>query len=98
MIVSNETFNDGSDFTVCEGEEVYVTAYIEDETTGAKIIDSSLIYVWYENGILLQGVDGPTFHKQLSILDEDTANYVYSVFIDFGVEGCTRGPSWTSLR
>ena len=92
VIVSNETFNDGSDFTVCEGEEVYVTAYIEDETTGAKIIDSSLIYVWYENGILLQGVDGPTFHKQLSILDEDTANYVYSVFIDFGVEGCLPKP------
>ena len=92
VIVANEMHNDGSDFEVCEGEEVYVTAYIEDETTGAKIIDSSLIYVWYENGILLQGVDGPTFHKQLSILDEDTANYVYSVFIDFGVEGCLPKP------
>ena len=91
VIVSNETHNDGTDFTVCEGEDVYVTAYLEDET-GNQVIDSSLTYVWYENGFLMPGVDGPTFHKQLTIIDEDTTTYVYTAYIDFGVEGCVPKP------
>ena len=74
--------------TVCEGEGIYLTAYVINEETGNVYVDTTLRYVWYENGILMPGVDGPRFNKQMTILDEDTLSYQYQAYIDFGIEGC----------
>ena len=76
---------------VCEGAEVFVTAYLVDED-GNQYIDSSLNYVWYENGFLMPLVDGPSFNKQLTIVDEDAAHYVYQAFINYGMPGCEAVP------
>ncbi len=82
LIVSNENNTTGNEFTVCKGEDIYVTAHVE----GANASDFN--YVWYENGVLMQGVNDYTFHKQLNILDDDTTSYTYAAYIDFGIEGC----------
>ncbi len=82
LVVSNEGNTTGDDFTVCKGEDVYVTATVNG------IVDDNLTYVWFENGVLMQGVNGPTFHKQLNILDDDTTSYTYAAYIDYGIEGC----------
>ena len=74
--------------TVCEGEGIYLTAYVINEETGEVYVDTNFRYVWYENGFLMPGVDGPRFHKQMTILDEDTLSYQYQAYIDFGIEGC----------
>ncbi len=82
LVVSNERNTTGDDFAVCKGEDVYVTATVNG------IVDENLTYVWFENGVLMQGINGPTFHKQLNILDDDTTSYTYAAYIDFGIEGC----------
>ena len=89
IIASNETHNSETDtLNVCKGEGVYLTAYVINEETGLVYVDSSFTYVWYENGFLMPGVTGPTFHKQMDIEDDDTLSYQYTAYIDFGVEGC----------
>ena len=89
IIASNETHHSETDtLNVCKGEGVYLTAYVINEETGVTYVDSSFTYVWYENGFLMPGVTGPTFHKQMDIQDDDTLSYQYTAYIDFGVEGC----------
>ncbi|MCR4965956.1 MAG: PKD domain-containing protein [Bacteroidales bacterium] len=77
---------------VCEGAEITVTAYLTDPETGESYIDSSLTYVWYENGFLMPLVDGPRFSKQLTIVDEDMTHYTYQAFINYGMPGCEAVP------
>ena len=77
---------------VCEGAEIFVAAYLHDPVTGQDYIDSSLTYVWYENGFLMPLVDGPYFNKQLTIIDEDPAHYIYQAFINYGMPGCEAVP------
>ena len=77
---------------VCEGAEIFVTAELLDPETGEFYVDSSLTYVWYENGFLMPLVDGPSFNKQLTIIDEDAAHYVYQAFINYGMPGCEAVP------
>ena len=90
ILATNETplANETDTLNVCKGEGVYLTAYVINEETGVTYIDSSFTYVWYENGFLMPGVTGPTFHKQMDIQDDDTLSYQYTAYIDFGVEGC----------
>ena len=80
VVVTNETHNDGTDFTVCEGEDVYVTATLDGE------VNNNYRYIWHENGRLMPLITGPTFHKQLTILDEDTTTYYYTVAIEIAGE------------
>ena len=82
LTVSNENNTTGNNFTVCKGEDIYVTASV----VGANVNDFN--FVWYENGVLMQDITGYTFHKQLNILDDDTTSYTYAAYIDFGIPGC----------
>ena len=90
IVAKNETHlaNESDTLKVCKGEAVYLTAYVKNTETGREYVDSSFTYVWYENGFLMPGVTGPTFHKQLDIIDNDTLSYQYTAYIDFGIEGC----------
>ena len=90
ILATNETHlaNETDTLNVCEGEGIYLTAYVINEETGETYVDTTLRYVWYENGFLMPGVDGPRFHKQMTILDEDTLSYQYEAYIDFGIDGC----------
>ena len=90
ILATNETHlaNETDTLNVCKGEAVYLTAYVLNTETNETYIDTTLRYVWYENGFLMPGVDGPRFHKQLDILDDDTLSYQYTAYIDFGIEGC----------
>ena len=70
---------------VCEGAQIVVTAYLDDAMT---IVDSTLRYVWKENGFWMPLVTGPAFAKQMWILDHDSANYVYEVYAVNDIPGC----------
>ena len=90
ILATNETHlaNEMDTLKVCKGEAVYLTAYVLNTETNETYVDTTLRYVWYENGFLMPGVDGPRFHKQLDILDDDTLSYQYTAYIDFGIDGC----------
>lgn len=75
------------DVYVCEGATIEVVAYLKDET-GRQYVDTTLRYVWKENGFLKPLVTGPYFQKQVGIYDEDSTSYTFECWIDFGVEGC----------
>ncbi len=79
--------NSGSVVEVCEGAQITVIAYTEDGT-----VDSSLTYVWKENGHIMPQVNGYQFSKQVWILDDDSANYTYEAYIDYQVPGCYTSP------
>ena len=77
---------DDDPLEVCEGAQIVVTAYID------TIVDSTLTYVWKENGFWMPLVTGPSFAKQMWILDHDSANYVYEVYAVVDVPGCLPVP------
>jgi phage baseplate assembly protein gpV len=80
--------NDTTDVWVCEGATINVVAYLKDDA-GNRYVDSTLRYVWKENGFLMPLVTGPYFTKQTWILDDDSTHYTYEVFVDYGMNGCT---------
>ena len=80
--------NDTTDVYVCEGATINVVAYLKDDA-GNRYVDSTLHYVWKQNGFLMPLVTGPYFTKQVWILDEDSTHYTYEVYIDYGMSGCT---------
>ncbi len=84
-VAINGTRNDDP-LEVCEGAQIVVTAYID------TIVDSTLHYVWKENGFWMPLVTGPSFAKQMWILDHDSANYVYEVYAVVDVPGCLPVP------
>ena len=77
---------------VCEGAEIFVTAFVEDPITHELYIDTLHDYVWEENGFLMPLVTGPQFSKQLTIIDEDSTHYIYNAYINYGMPGCTAVP------
>ena len=88
-VVAINGMNSDSIIDVCEGAQISVVAYLDSAQT---IVDTSLLYVWKENGFWMPLVTGPYFSKQMWILDHDTANYVYEVFAVTNIPGCAPVP------
>ena len=88
-VVAINGTNSSDPLEVCEGAQIVVTAYLDDAMT---IVDSTLTYVWKENGFWMPLVTGPSFAKQMWIHDHDSANYVYEVYAVVDVPGCLPVP------
>ncbi|MBP5613127.1 MAG: collagen-like protein, partial [Bacteroidales bacterium] len=67
-------------YDVCEGANVLITAYMKDVSNN-RYVDSTVTYRWRRNGVVIQGVNGPSFMEQLSTMGGNQCKYVYSVEI-----------------
>ncbi len=76
---------------ICEGAQLYVTAYFEDEN-GERYIDSTHNYMWELNGIVMPDIHGPQFSAQAYIYDNDPVDYTYTAYIIYDVPGCQPMP------
>ena len=82
----------GEDIYVCEGAQITVTAVMDSLGT----TDSSLRYIWKENGFLMPLAHDYQFSKQMWILDHDSAMYTYEAYIDIDVPGCVPYPVYSN--
>src|SRR5574344_887467 len=70
-------------YTICEGEQVLVTA------TASQSVTDALVYTWYRNGVEIEGVHGASFTETPVIIDNDEQTYVYSAMVSQVSSGCT---------
>ena len=98
VLVVNNGENVGN---VCEGAQLEITAYFMDDENN-PYIDSSLRYVWTVNGMSianyfgLEDPHGPSFSHQAYIYDNDTTDYVYSVYVVHDdIPGCHMSPVYS---
>ncbi|MBQ4442125.1 MAG: T9SS type A sorting domain-containing protein [Bacteroidales bacterium] len=82
----------GDDIYVCEGAQITVTAVMDSLGT----TDSTLRYIWKENGFLMPLAHDYQFSKQMWILDHDSAMYTYEAYIDIDVPGCVPYPVYSN--
>ena len=82
----------GEDIYVCEGAQITVTAVMDSLGT----TDSTLRYIWKENGFLMPLAHDYQFSKQMWILDHDSAMYTYEAYIDIDVPGCVPYPVYSN--
>ena len=75
-----------SDYEICDGGQVTVTAYTHGGVDTANI---PYIYTWYRNGELVVGETGATFTVSPLTVDNDITEYVYSAVVYQNVSGCT---------
>jgi len=66
---------------ICDGGEVTITA------TPANITGTP-VYTWFRNGILLEGITGPSFTQTLFANGNDVTTYQYTAFVTTNVGGC----------
>jgi hypothetical protein len=71
-----------SAYEICDGGEVTITA-------NPVQITGTPTYTWFRNGILLEGINGPSFTQTLSAQNGDVTTYVYSAYITTNVGGCS---------
>ena len=72
---------------VCEGAQLDLTVYVQENEDDEPYEDNDLNYVWTRNGFVIPGVHGSHFSEQAWIYDSDPVTYVYAAYIDFG-DGC----------
>ena len=70
-----------SEYAICEGDQVTVTAHITSKFGVGT-------FTWFRNGILLEGVTGPSFVDVPAATDFDTTRYVYSAYMTNTASGC----------
>src|SRR5574344_632278 len=70
-------------YTICEGEQVSVTA------TATQRVTDALVYTWYRNGVEIEGVHGASFTETPVVIDNDEQTYVYSAMVSQVSSGCT---------
>lgn len=75
-----------SDYTVCQGAQIAVTATPED---GNKIGD---VYTWYRNGILMEGATAATIYDSPVTVDNNTQHFVYTAVLTRPEAGCQSLP------
>jgi len=68
---------------ICAGAQVTLTA-----TPGEDNVGITPVYTWTENGIILQGITGPTFTKSLEAPNGDGTTYTYNVTVKYENSGC----------
>ena len=82
-----------TDTTICDGGQVTLVA-----TTTADAELGEIIYTWYENGTLLEGVTGDTYTVSPQAMGADSTVYTYSVVASADAPACVSVPATATVK